>query len=85
MRMARMTRMIISIPEDEKAWLVSYSRRHRLSSAEVIRRAIREFRRKKSEKGLAAVLRETAGIWTSPKGGSLDHVGALRQEWEEER
>jgi hypothetical protein len=82
--MARMTRTIISIPEDEKAWLESYSRRHRISSAEVIRRAIREFRRKKSEKGLAAVLRETAGIWTSLKGDSRDHVAALRQEWEEE-
>jgi len=82
--MARMTRTIISIPEDEKAWLDSYGRRHRISSAEVIRRAIREFRRKKSEKGLSAVLRETAGTWTSPKGDSRDLVDALRKEWEDE-
>ena len=83
--MARMTRTIISIPEDEKAWLSSYSRRHRISIAEVVRRAIREFRRKKSEKGLTAVLRDTAGTWTSLQGDSRDHVAALRREWEEER
>lgn len=82
--MARMTRTIISIPEDEKAWLDSYSRRHRISSAEVIRRAIREFRRKKSEKNLAAVLRETSGAWASLKIDSRDHVDALRKEWEDE-
>ena len=83
--MARMTRTIISIPEDEKTWLDGYSRGHRISSAEVIRRAIREFRRKKTEKSLAAVLRETAGTWTSLEGDSRDHVTALRREWERER
>ncbi len=82
--MVRMTRTIISIPEDEKAWLDNYGRRHRISSAEVIRRAIREFRRKKTEKGLAAVLRETAGTWTSLKDDSRVHVDALRKEWEDE-
>jgi Arc/MetJ-type ribon-helix-helix transcriptional regulator len=80
--MARMTRTIVSIPEDEKKWLESHSRRHRISSAEVVRRAIREYRRKESQKGLAGVLRETAGTWTSVKGDTRDHVDALRKEWE---
>jgi hypothetical protein len=44
--MPRMTRTIISIPEDEKKWLVSYGKRHRISSAEAVRLAVREFRRK---------------------------------------
>lgn len=82
--MARMTRTIISIREEEKVWLESYGRRHRMSNAEVIRRAIREFRRIKSEKGLAAVLRETAGTWTSLEGNSRTLVDALRKEWEDE-
>ncbi len=77
-----MTRTIISIPEDEKKWLDSFGRRHRISSAEVIRRAIREFRLKKPEKDLAAVLQETAGAWTSIKGDSRDYVEAMRKEWE---
>jgi hypothetical protein len=53
-----------------------------MSNAEVIRRAIREFRRARSEHGLVAVLRETAGTWTSLKGDGRAHVDALREEWE---
>jgi hypothetical protein len=77
-----MTRTILSLPEDEKKWVESYGRRHRISNAEVIRRAIREFRLKKPEIGLTAVLRATAGAWTSVKGDSRDYVDALRKEWE---
>jgi hypothetical protein len=79
--MARMTRTIISLPEDEKKWLESYGKRHRISGAEVIRRAISEFRRNKPEKSLAVVLRETAGTWTSVKGDSRAYVEAMRKEW----
>jgi hypothetical protein len=83
--MAAMTRTILSIPEDEKKWLESYGRRHRISSAEVVRRAIREYRLKDSQKGLAGVLKETAGTWTSLKGETQDHVDALRDEWERKK
>lgn len=83
--MAVMTRTIVSIPEDEKKWLESQSRRLRISSAEIIRRAIREYRLKESKKSLAGVLRETAGTWTSVKGDTRDHVEALRKEWERKR
>jgi Arc/MetJ-type ribon-helix-helix transcriptional regulator len=64
-RMARMTRTIISIPEDEKKWIDGFGKRHRVSSAEVVRLAVREFRRKKARKGLEGELQETAGIWKS--------------------
>ncbi len=47
--MARMTRTIISIPADEKKWLDGFGRRHRMSSAEVIRKAVREFREAQGE------------------------------------
>ncbi len=77
-----MTRMIISIPVDEKEWLESYGRRRRISGAEVIRRAIKEYRAKESQKSLAGVLRETAGTWTSVKGDTRDEIAALRDEWE---
>lgn len=80
--MAPMTRTIVSIPEDEKKWLESYGRRHRISSAEVVRRAIRDYRRRTSKNSLASVIRETAGTWTSVKGDTRDHVKALRKEWE---
>jgi len=80
--MARMTRTIISLPEDEKKWLESYGRRNRISSAEVIRRAIKEFREGKPARSLKAVLEDTAGAWTSVRGDSRDYVEALRKEWE---
>jgi len=79
--MGRMTRTIISIPEDEKRWLESFGRRHRISSAEVVRRAIKKYRRAKTERNLAGVLRKTAGTWTSIKGESQAYVEVLRAEW----
>jgi len=80
--MPRMTRTIISIPEDEKKWLDTYGKRHRISSAEVVRLAVREFRRMKADKSLARVLRETAGTWKSVKGETAEQVENLRAEWE---
>ena len=77
-----MTRTIISLPEEEKKWLESYGRRHRISSAEVVRRAIAEYRQRRSDRALEAVLRETAGAWTSVKGDSREYVDSLRREWE---
>jgi len=79
--MSRMTRTIISIPEDEKQWLDSFGRRHRISSAEVVRRAIKNYHRAKTEKNLAGVLRKTAGTWTSIKDESRAYVDSLRDEW----
>jgi len=49
--MARMIRTIISIPGDEKKWLDGYGKRHRMSSAEVVRKAVREFRATHREEG----------------------------------
>jgi metal-responsive CopG/Arc/MetJ family transcriptional regulator len=83
--MAAMTRMILSLPEDEKKWLERRSRRLRVSSAELVRRAIRQYRAKDSKTRLADVLRETAGTWTSVKGDTRRHVEALRKEWERGR
>ena len=80
--MARMTRMIISIPADEKRWLDGYGKRHRISSAEAVRLAVREFRQKKTEKGLGGVLDRTAGKWKSIRGETGEYVDNLRSEWE---
>jgi len=80
--MSKMTRKIISLSEDDKRWLESYGRRHRISGAEVVRRAIAEYRRVKTENNLKAVLRDTSGTWTSIAGDTRDHVDALRKEWD---
>lgn len=80
-KMSRMTRTIISIPEDEKRWLADFGRRHRISSAAVVRRAIEDFRRTKTAKNLTDVLRDTAGTWTSITGDTRDYVDSLRKDW----
>jgi hypothetical protein len=77
-----MTRTIISISEDEKRWLENYSRKQGISSAEVVRRAIKEYRRNVSRRDQKTVIRETSGAWTSLKGDSQDHVDRIRGEWE---
>ena len=47
--MARMTRTIISLPEEEKRWLAAYGRRHGISSAQVVRLAVKKFRGREPE------------------------------------
>ena len=83
--MARMTRTILSLPEDDKRWLDGYGRRLRISSAEVIRRAIREFRQKKAESSLDRRLEETAGAWTSGRADGRAFVDGLRREWDRKK
>ena len=81
--MTRMTRTIISIPVDEKKWLDSFGKRHRMSSAEVVRRAIKEYRQLKADRSLAGVLRETAGTRTSIEGDSQEYINTIRAEWDQ--
>jgi hypothetical protein len=81
----RMARTIITIDMEIKKWLESYGRRHQLSSAEIIRRAIKDYRRQVSRGNLKQVLEETAGRWKSIKRDSQDYVDDLRREWEPRR
>lgn len=81
--MPRMTRTIISIPEDEKKWLESYGRGHGISGAEVVRRSIKEYRQLKAAGSHAGVLQETAGTWTSTEGDSREYIDTIRAEWDQ--
>ncbi|MCX6564156.1 MAG: hypothetical protein NTU60_11215 [Candidatus Aminicenantes bacterium] len=79
---AIMVRTIISISSEEKQWLDAYSRRHGLSSAEIVRRAIDHYRRQVGkEKNLRRILQETAGAWSSFRGDSQAYVDKRRAEW----
>jgi hypothetical protein len=42
--MNRMTRILITLPEEEKRWLKTYAKRQGVSSAQVIRVAVKELR-----------------------------------------
>jgi len=80
--MARMTRTIISIPGDEKRWLDAYGKRHRISSAEAVRRAIREFRGRKEPAGDRAnvkAVQEDRAAYGSPLPPDLTDMAELRR------
>jgi hypothetical protein len=76
-----MIRSIVSLPEEDKRWLGKYSRESHLSTAEIIRQAIRQYRQHIVVGGLKTALKRTAGTWKSVKGDSLQVVDRLRDEW----
>ena len=78
--MARMTRTIISIPADEKKWLESHGKRHKISSAEVVRKAVREYRRANEPCNAGSKpVREDRGVYGSPAPSDITDVGELRR------
>ena len=77
-----MKRSIISVPEDDLRWVKHQSRLHGRSMAETIRVAITAYRHQSSTDPYRAVLRETAGSWTTVRGDSQEMVDRLREEWD---
>ena len=73
-------RTIISIPEETKAWLESYSKTHGVSMAEAIRRGIFYLRKEEEKNTLKQLLKQTSGLWF--KGDGLHYQVQLRSEWE---
>ena len=76
------TRTIVTLDMDDKAWLDRYSRRHRVSAAEVVRRALRSYRDQSRPSSLAAVVRDTRGAWAPRGEDAQERVDRLRDEWE---
>ena len=77
-----MTRMIITLPEEDKRWLQTISRLQKHSVAETIREAIRQYRERTDKANLKHVVRETAGAWGKSREDSQDYVDRIRSEWE---
>lgn len=78
-----MTRTIVSISDEDKAWLDHYSRRHHQSLAETVRQAVGHFRARMARSVEGSVLQETAGIWQHKQVDGLSYTDALRSEWGE--
>jgi hypothetical protein len=76
-----MTRTIITIDDQDKDWLTSYSRAQRQSMAETIRQAVRRYRDEVSVESETRILRETAGIWRVRGKDGLEYQRELRSEW----
>jgi hypothetical protein len=76
----RSTTIIITIPDEERRWLESYSKRHRVSLAEAIRKGITCFKSAEGKKTYKALVEKTKGLWSPGEG--LDYQERLRSEWD---
>lgn len=72
-------RTIITLSEEDKQWLESYSRAHQVSLAEAIRQGIRRLKDAELEKTYRTIVQNTRGIWK--EGDGLKYQRKLRSEW----
>jgi site-specific recombinase len=74
-------RTVISLSEQDKAWLDRVAARQGVAMTEVVRRAVALLRERleAEEPPLEQLLAETSGTWTG--GDGLEHQQRLRDEW----
>ncbi len=72
-------RTIITLSEEDKRWLESYSSLHRVSMAEAIRKGIRKLKEAELFDNYQTIVQNSKGIWK--KGDGLDYQKAIRAEW----
>ena len=76
-----MIRTLVSLDEDDKRWLDSYSRRKGQSIAETVRQALSGFRRESEEDDRFRLLESTFGIWKEKNRDAMDIIDEMRNEW----
>lgn len=77
-----MSRTLINLDPDDKAWLDREAHSRNLPMTELVRQAVRGYRVRHESRGLTelqAALKRTAGIWRRDDG--LDYQQQLRAEW----
>lgn len=77
-----MVRTVISLPEDDKAWLDARAKREGKPMTALVREAVALLRAKKkpSEMSWEEALEATRGTWT--EGDGLEWQLKLRAEWD---
>ena len=81
-----MPRTIVSLSDEDKAWLDRQARAERVPMTELVRRAVREYRHRHHDGGrgrLQDLLARTRGCWAQGEG--LRYQDAVRDEWEQRR
>ena len=77
-----MSRTLIALDEQAKAWLAQQAKLERVSMSEIVRRAVNKLRAdEERQRALDAGIVHTAGIWTH--GDGLAWQVRLRGEWDE--
>jgi hypothetical protein len=72
-------RTIITISEQEKRWLATYSGLHGVSLAEAVRRGIACLKMAEGRDAYRKLVQNTAGIWK--QGDALRYQEEVRSEW----
>ena len=72
-------RTIITISDEEKTWLQSYSRARGISLAEAMRRGIQRLRQTEQQELYKTLVESTRGVWK--KGDGLKYQESIRSEW----
>lgn len=73
-----MTRMILSLDDQDKAWLERKASEQGVSMASVVREAVQALK-SKEEPSLKDLLEETRGVWKS--GDGLRYQRRIRADW----
>jgi hypothetical protein len=75
-----MVRTVISLDEDDKRWLDRLAEREGVPMTELVRRAVRLYRRQAPTEGrsLDELLQVTSGLWK--RGDGLQYQRRLRRE-----
>ncbi len=73
------TRTIISISEEMKKWVEGYSKAHKISMAEAIRKGISKLKKDEGKATYDRILEKTAGLWKGEEG--LRYQKEIRSEW----
>ena len=77
-----LVRTVISLDDEQKAWLDRQAALRRVSMASLIRQAVSEFQVREQRASTASfqeVLKQTAGIWQA--GDGLEYQERIRKEW----
>ena len=72
-------RTIITISEEDKRWLESYSNLHHISVAEAIRQGIRKLKEMELHENYRCLVQNSKGRWK--KGNGLAYQKKIRAEW----
>ena len=72
-------RTIITLSEEDKKWLESYSNVHQVSVAEAIRQGIRRLKDAELKETYRVLVQSTKGLWK--KGDGLKYQRKIRSEW----
>ena len=72
-------RTIITLSEEDKKWLESYSNLHHISVAEAIRRGIRKLKEAEFYENYQTLVLNSKGLWK--EGDGLAYQKQLRSEW----